>query len=278
MDEVSSDVNQRLRLTYSKGEEVKFISHQDEFRLWERTLRRAGLPLVYKGGFHPQPHMHFAAPLGVGFTGTSEFLDVVFSPALDIEEVSTRIARSLPPGVTLTGICEVSLKADSLSNSVMGADYIILFHAGESELTGEFVVSRIEEFLGKSAVWRERERKRERYSYNLRPLAFELRYEGYDAEIEEHRVFLRVQQRPGATGRPDEVVDAMGLGDLSRTLRRERLYFAHEDSDAAEFAHYGVVVQSDISRPLPDVRSGEEGPRRVDSGRSINERAGDEFE
>ena len=59
---------QRVRLLHAKGEAVKFISHQDEFRLWERTLRRAGLPLLYKQGFNPQPHMHFAAPLGVGFT------------------------------------------------------------------------------------------------------------------------------------------------------------------------------------------------------------------
>ncbi|MCB0113931.1 MAG: DUF2344 domain-containing protein, partial [Caldilineaceae bacterium] len=54
--EVTEQEKQRVRFTYAKGEAVKFISHQDEFRLWERTLRRAGLPLLYKQGFNPQPH------------------------------------------------------------------------------------------------------------------------------------------------------------------------------------------------------------------------------
>ena len=55
---------QRVRFTYEKGDAIKFISHQDESRLWERTLRRADLPLLYKRGFNPQPHIQFAAPLG----------------------------------------------------------------------------------------------------------------------------------------------------------------------------------------------------------------------
>ena len=73
---------QRVRITYAKGEPIKFISHQDEFRLWERTLRRADLPLLYKRGFNPQPHMQFASPLGVGITGDREFIDITFEPSL----------------------------------------------------------------------------------------------------------------------------------------------------------------------------------------------------
>ena len=65
-------VPQRVRFSYEKGEAIKFISHQDESRLWERTLRRANLPLLYKRGFNPQPHIQFAAPLGLGMTGTHE--------------------------------------------------------------------------------------------------------------------------------------------------------------------------------------------------------------
>ena len=63
----------------------------------------------------------------------------------------------------------------------------------------------------------------------------ELRYEGYDSEAEEHRILLRVQQRSGATGRPDEVVDAMDLDDFARTLRRDRLYLADDAADVAVF-------------------------------------------
>ena len=104
---------QRVRFTYEKGEAIKFIGHQDEMRLWERTLRRADLPLLYKQGFNPQPHIQFAAPLGLGMTGVQELLDVTFSPPLPLEELMARIRHKLPPGVRLLDGREVPLKTAS---------------------------------------------------------------------------------------------------------------------------------------------------------------------
>ncbi|HRJ45110.1 MAG TPA: TIGR03936 family radical SAM-associated protein, partial [Caldilineaceae bacterium] len=105
---------QRVRLTYEKGEAIKFIGHQDEFRLWERTLRRADLPLLYKQGFNPQPHIQFAAPLGLGMTGRAEQIDVTFSPPVPLDELAGRIREKLPPGALLHGLAEVELKTKAL--------------------------------------------------------------------------------------------------------------------------------------------------------------------
>ena len=270
---------QRLRLTYAKGELIKFISHQDEFRLWERSLRRAGLPLLYKNGFNPQPHMHFAAPLGVGFTGAQELLDVVLCPPLPIDEFAARLRSHLTPGVTLLAVEETPLKAESPALTLIGCDYTILLYAAPDELDPANLQALIDEFFATAEIWRERERKGERYSYNLRPLVFELRYEGYDLATEEHRLFLRVQQRPGATGRPDEVVAALGLDDMPRSLRRERFYFSNVPEDAATFARYPVIEQQAISRPLPAPAPVHRPPEaaRV-AGRTISERAADEFD
>src|SRR3954468_21090512 len=82
---------QRMRFIYEKGEAIKFISHQDEFRLWERSLRRADLPLLYKQGFNPQPHLVFASPLGVGNTGANEPIDIILSPPVALEEARALI-------------------------------------------------------------------------------------------------------------------------------------------------------------------------------------------
>ncbi len=269
---------QRLRLVYEKGEAVKFISHQDEFRLWERTLRRADLPLLYKQGFNPQPHMHFAAPLAVGFTGARELLDIMLSPPLPLDEVAARIRAKLPPGVLLHDASEVAWNADSNATGLIGADYTLLLYAEAGEPTAADLQARIAAMLARSTIWRERERKGERYTYNLRPLVFELCYEGYDAVEELHRIALRVQQRAGATGRPDEVLDALGLADCSRTLRRERLYFESSAEDTSIFAAYPVIEQAQISGPKPpaEPRRGQAQGRQ--GGRSINERAGDEFQ
>lgn len=270
---------QRVRLVYEKGEAIKFISHHDEFRLWERTLRRADLPLLYKQGFNPQPHIQFAAPLGVGITGRNELIDITLSPPVALAELAQRVRAKLPPGVTLHDLAEVPLKTPSLQNLLIGADYTIIIYAEPEELAEALFQERIAAFLATQEIWRERERKGEKYEYNLRPLVFELHYEGYNAAAEEHRIFLRVQQRAGATGRPDEVLDALQLDDYARTLRRERLYYEHQPEDVACFARYPVIEQAAISRAGKKHRfhrrSADSKPKA--SGRSISERAGDEF-
>ncbi len=283
MDATQLALRQRIRLRYAKGEAVKFISHHDEFRLWERALRRANLPLLYKQGFNPQPHIQFAAALGVGITGVNELLDIVLSPPVPLDEAAARLRAKLPPAVTLHALEEVPLNAPPLQTLVIGADYTILLYAAPDEIPESLLAERIADFLARTTIWRERERKGKRYTYNLRPLVFELRYLGYDPTSEEHRIFLRVQARSGATGRPDEVVDALGFDDFARTLRRERLYFADNEDDVAVMAQYPVISQEQIAaprgvrgeslrRPAPGV---EIGPRK--GQRSINERAVDEF-
>ena len=240
---------QRVRLTYEKGEAIKFIGHQDEFRLWERTLRRAELPLLYKQGFNPQPHIQFAAPLGLGMTGRAELIDVTFSPPVDPDELTRRIREKLPPGALLHALQEMDLHAKALQGLTIGADYTILLFTEPGEIADGLIQQRIDAFWAKSEAWRQRERGGEKYRYNLRPLVFELRYDGYDPAAEEHRIFLRVQQRSGATGRPDEVVDALGLDDFARTLRRDCIYFEDRAEDVAVMAAYPVISQTDVADP-----------------------------
>ena len=276
---------QRVRITYEKGELIKFISHLDEFRMWERTVRRADLPLLYKQGFNPQPHMQFAAALGVGITGTHEILDITFDPPQELATLTEQLREKLPPGVQLHSLQEVPVKTAALQSLLIGADYTILLYAEPDEIPAALITQRIEEFLAQEEIWRERERKKRKYTYNLRPLVFELRYDGYDDTLEEHRIFLRVQLRPGASGRPDEVVAALDFDDFARTLRREHLYFSDVDTDNAVFDAYPVIEKSQVmqeeEQPRRSKRRWNKGKRVKEQvpeqGRSISERAGDEF-
>jgi radical SAM-linked protein len=283
-----SPPRQYIRIVYAKTESIKFISHHDEFRLWERTLRRADLPLLYKQGFNPQPHMQFASPLGVGITGERELLDITLSPPVTLSELRGRLEAKLAPGVRIVSLTELDKKPASVQGLLIGADYTILIYAAPGEIEAAAIEERIQDFLAQETIWRERERKGEAYTYNLRPLIFELRYTGYDVANEEHRIFLRVQQRAGATGRPDEVVDSLGMDDYARTLRRDRIYFADAEEDVAVFAAYGVITQQQIAGKKGTGRSlrqeykaaTRKSPTIAPGGvgmRSINERAGDEF-
>ncbi len=59
---------QRLRLTFAKTAAMRYTGHLDLHTTWERTLRRARLPLAYSQGFHPQPKIQLASALPLGFT------------------------------------------------------------------------------------------------------------------------------------------------------------------------------------------------------------------
>lgn len=280
---------QRIRFVYEKGERIKFISHQDEFRLWERTLRRADLPLLYKQGFNPQPHIQFAAPLALGMTGTQEIIDVIFSPPRPVDEIRERVRAKLPPGTRLHSLHEVPVKATAPQALVMGADCTILLYAEPGEIPDGLIQERIEGFLASAEAWRRRERHGQPYQYNLRPLVLELDYQGYDETAEEHRIFVRVQMRPGATGRPDELVDVLGFDDFARTIRRDRLYLEGSREDEAIMGQYRVIPTEEvIPEPPKKARRGRKGkgkkpkPKKEtptpDRGlQSFAEKAGDEF-
>ena len=269
---------QRVRITYEKDDSIKFISHQDEFRAWERALRRAELPVLYKRGFNPQPHIQFASPLGVGFSGNQELVDITFSPPLSLEELQARIVADLPPGLSVQSLSETPLKGPALQTLLIGADYSLTIFTGPHELVPDEVERRIGGFLESGEQWRTRERKGRTYRYNLRPLVLELEYCGYTPDVEEHSIFLRVQQREGATGRPDEVISALGLDAYARRLRRDRLYFADNPLDVVSFSQYPVVAKADISAASPEDKRPKRKRQKTrrPKGRSISDRAADE--
>ena len=66
----------RLRITFSKSGALRYTGHLDLHSLWERTVRRAGLPLAYTQGFHPGPKIQLASALPLGFVGRAEIVDM----------------------------------------------------------------------------------------------------------------------------------------------------------------------------------------------------------
>ncbi len=204
---------QRVRITYEKGESIKFVSNNDEARLWERAAARRSAAIVQERIQSTATHT-ICGTSGRRHCRHQRTAGHHPEPAGTIDEVRARIAAKLPPGVIIHDIAERSLKEEALQSCMLGADYTILIYAEPDEIPVARLVESIQRFLGRDVIVRERQRKGLKYTYNLRPLVLELRYEGYDATSEEHRIALRVQQRPGATGRPDEVVDALGLRRL----------------------------------------------------------------
>ena len=231
---------QRLRITFAKGEPIKYISHLDLMRTWERALRRAQVPLAYSKGFNPRPKISIASALPVGFTGRGEVMDIVLSRQISPYNLIKRLKPHLPPGLEVLSVEEVYLRLPSLQSQMRYAEYRVVV---ESEETLAEMEKRVEEVLSAQSLPRQRERKGRVTKYDLRPLIDDLWIEGLgsvrspdqssarspDRRPEETACVLgmRLQSDSQATGRPDEVLEAMGLGELPRSIERTRCLFGN---------------------------------------------------
>lgn len=110
-------------VTFSKGEEVKFISHLDLMRTFDRSMRRAGLALAMTGGFHQRPKVSIAAPLAIGIASEVELMEIELLENLQSEELLARINKVLPQGLMWLKVKTVPSKTPSLMSLVQSADY-----------------------------------------------------------------------------------------------------------------------------------------------------------
>jgi len=90
----------RVLFRFSKEGEARFLSHHDLIRLFERALRRAGLPVRMTQGFNPHPKFAILSALPLGLEGEEEALEVHFDNPVPPAEALERLAAQLPPGIT----------------------------------------------------------------------------------------------------------------------------------------------------------------------------------
>jgi len=116
----------RFRIEFAKAAAMRFLSHLDLMRTWERALRRSGLPLAFTQGHHPHIKMSFGPPLPLGFRSRAEVFDLECSrpPGVDLAE---RLNAVLPEGLEVTGVRPILYKIPSLMSQLEGASYRVRF-------------------------------------------------------------------------------------------------------------------------------------------------------
>ncbi|MBT3392276.1 MAG: DUF2344 domain-containing protein [Chloroflexi bacterium] len=198
----------RLKITFAKTDAMRYTSHLDLQRTWERTLRRARLPLAYSQGFNPRPKINLGAALPLGFTGAAELIEVWLEDEILLEEIESTLTRALPPGIVVQEIVETINPGPKLQNLIYAASYHIIL----SE-TPQDIASTVDALLAQDEILQDRRGKR----YDLRPLIEELRLN------EDGTLHLQVSTLPGKTGRPDEVLLALGIDPLTARIQRTKL-------------------------------------------------------
>ncbi len=218
---------QRIRLTFSKVGPTRFISHLDLARALERALRRASIPVSYSQGFNRRPRMQFAAALPLGFTSECEIADVWLEQEMEPEQVHEQLMERMAPGIIVRQVETVSLNLPALQTVTESATYeVYLRDATQVEALAEQVAA----FLDAPAVIRERRGK----TYDLRPLVEALRLEQEPEDNGRWRLLMTLTLRPDETGRPDEVLEALGLDPLAVQIHRKALQLADEATAEGE--------------------------------------------
>jgi radical SAM-linked protein len=219
----------RIRITFSKTGALRYIGHLDLHKMWERAARRADLPLAYTQGFHPSPKIQLAAALPLGFSSRCELVDIWVSNEEDLAALPGRLSKAIPPGLGILSVAQVDEKSPPLQTQVASADYEISLPA---EIDPGQLTQSLSAVMDAETLPRERRGK----PYDLRPLIETLTPIPSPFQGEGRRgeggpaLFMRLSAREGATGRPEEVLAALGIPFPSEGTRieRSRLIFKGE--------------------------------------------------
>ena len=194
---------------------MRYTGHLDLFRSWERTFRRSGLPLAYSLGFHPQPRLNLACALPLGFTSECEILDAWLECTLPLSEIQPALEPVLPPGLTILEMDFVDDHAPALQTQVISAVYMITFLDDIPDLD-----ERIARIFSAEHLPRQRRDK----NYDLRLLIEDMLSLPAE-ESGNQRLQLKLAARQAATGRPEELLDEIGIKFENTLIHREKLIF-----------------------------------------------------
>ncbi len=214
---MTEEARVRYRLHFHKTEAMRFTGHLDLHRALERTIRRAGLPLAYTRGFSPHPRLQLAAALPLGFVSRAEIADFWLERPLEPSDVLARLQAAAPPGMHFLEAQIAPEDEPALQRQVTGATYSVRL----SDPPPADLEKRVRSLLAAPTVLRQRRGK----GYDLRPLIARLEHEGGG------RLLMHLSAREGATGRPDEVIEALGLDPLAADVERTSLEYAPPSSE-----------------------------------------------
>ena len=209
---------QRLRICFARRDGVKYLSHLELMRTWERVLRRAGWRLAYSQGFNPHPRISFAAALPVGVAGEAELLEVHLDGELRVEDAGRALAAQLPAGMEVRAVEEIPLEAPAIQRRLVAAEYVAVCPKAVSE--GDLRLG-VEWLLVADSLMRERKKEDKVQLYDLRPMSRWLEVTRSAGGSPSVRMELRTDAQ--GAGRPDEVLREMGLDPADCEVTRTRL-------------------------------------------------------
>ena len=211
---------QRLRLRFARGEDVKFISHLDTVRFWERAFRRAGMPLAYSQGFTAHPRISVAAPLAIGVSSEAELMDVWLNLWMPPQSFMMMTKIQLTRGFDILDAWEVGLNMPSLQSSLAFAEYRVVV---EYEKTVQDVQNSIHSLLQARELRWQHSRGDKEHFYDLRALIDDLWLIERGQSASQYILGMRLKCDEKGSGRPEQVTAALGFSQYPESIHRTKL-------------------------------------------------------
>jgi radical SAM-linked protein len=214
---VRGDAGFPVRLRFAKRGKVRFVSHRDVARAFERAFRVERLPLSFTQGFSPRPKVSFGLALSVGHESEAEYLDVELAEELDVSALPASLSAALPEGIDVTGAAALVDRAAALQESVGSVEYDVSVASTTGiPTTIDDVRRAVDAALASDTLLAQRRRKGREVVEDVRGLLRSADVLGTsDVGVLLH---LELATRPSSV-RPGELVGAVGdLADV-RVLR-----------------------------------------------------------
>jgi radical SAM-linked protein len=214
-----SGARDKVRLRFRKDGSLRWLSHHDLLRTFERMLRRSGLPFRSTQGFHPHPRIVFALSLPLGVIGAAEIVELELNEEIEPAKVRERLSVQCPPGLAILDARRI---APNSGVHVRGLCYGMSVPTERREAAQK----RIAEVLSGGPCWVERSKPAPR-RLDIRPFLRDLRLNTATGFLEMDLWLL-----PNGTARPDEVLAILELEDLleaGSVLERVRLQLHDEN-------------------------------------------------
>lgn len=197
----------RVQIKFKKLGSIRFISHHNVMKLFERAVRRAEIPVKMSKGFNPRPKIAYPLALPVGIEGVDEKLEIDLSDGMQIAKIESRLKRQLPENIQIT-----SAKQISSQQKTFVTDVTYTVSPNEGKLPE---VKKITEFMSKDVINTQRQGKKK--VFNLRPSIM-------DITTNLQSIDLNLKMTPKGMARPEEVLFQLGLEvgkdyELSKVVR-----------------------------------------------------------
>jgi len=230
-----------IRIRFTKAGRVRFISHRDVARLFERALRKLQLPVAYTEGFSPRPKLSFGLALTVAHESEAEYLDVELKHAVDLEALPAELTNALPDGMAVEAVLVNEPGTASLQQAIVSCDWMIEVLGA----TEDRIQTAVADVLAAEELPMERVRKGKTSVADVRPAILSLEIAG---PTDDGVLLSATLATESLSLRPSELVQVLGHDLSEGSVRRTHQWIIVDGVRCEPVSPPGPSTRHDMKR------------------------------